>query len=371
MKRKGMILASAVFLGIFLLSTAVFAAESEDIRRFSHTDEILDALPDDFEKEELVPFFEDGGEGDLWKVISEKIVSYFTLGIREGLEFFLKLCALVLFSALFQSIKKSFGLESLEGVFDFLFLLMMALFCYSALENSFAVTKNALNAMADFLTVSISVMTVLLSMTGGVGAAAVTHANIRFVLAFVTQGIAKNLFPVLKALFGFSLVASFSDTGLSGILSFFKKGVRTLCILFFTVVSALLGLQHALASASDSLSMRSVRFAAGNFIPVIGSFVGESAKTLSASFSLVKTQCGVVCLLVLLCIVLQPVLYVWIQKMFLSLGKALGEMLGDSKSFGFLNAVSSLMDLMLALLISQGCYFVFYITLFLSNKGSI
>ncbi len=371
MKHKGWIKLSAILFGLLILSCHVFASESEDIRRFSGTDEILEALPDGINKEELAPFFEDGSEGNLWGLLSNKIISYFTLGIRDGLSFFLKLCALILFSALFSCIKKSFGMDSLEGVFDFIFIMIMALLCYSALENSFELTKSALNGMANFLTISISVMTILLSMTGGVGVAAVSHANIRFVLAFFTQGIAKFIFPVLKSLFGFSLVASFTETGLGGIFAFFKKAVRNGCVFFFTVISALLALQHALASASDSLSMRSVRFAAGNFIPVIGSFVGESAKTLSASFSLVKTQCGVVSLVVLLCLVLQPILYIWVQKMFLSFGKALGEMLGESKSTGFLNGIAALMDLLLALLISQGCYFVFFITLFLNQKGSL
>jgi len=371
LKRKGWIKIAALLFCIFFLSGNVFAAESEDIRRFSGADEILDALPDGFDQGDFAPFFEDDGEVDLWALISQKILSFFTLGIREGLSFFLKLCVLILFNALFSCIKKSFGIDSLDGVFDFISVLLMALLCYCALENSFEVTKNALNAMANFLTASLSVMTVLIGMTGGVGAAAVQHANIRFVLAFFTQGIAKFIFPVLKALFGLSLATSFSEMGLNGIFSFFKKTVRNICVFFFTVISALLALQHALASASDSLTMRSVRFAAGNFIPVIGSFVGESAKTLTASFSLVKTQCGVVALIVLLCLVLQPILYIWVQKMFLSLGKALSEMLGDSKGNLFLNSIAALMDLLLALLLSPGCYFVFFVTLFLNHKGSI
>lgn len=371
MKHKGWIRFAAIFLGLIFLSIGVFAAESDDIRRFSGTDEILDALPDGFDQEDFASFFEDGSDENLWPLVFNKILSFFSLGIQEGLSFFLKICVLVLFSSLFSCIKKSFGIDSLEGVFDFISVLMMAVLCYSALENSLAITKTALNTMASFLTASMTAMTILLSMSGGIGTAAVLHANIRFVLAFFTQGIAKILFPVLKALFGFSLVTSFTETGLGGIFQFFKKFVRNVCVFFFTVISALLALQHALASASDSLSMRSVRFAAGNFIPIVGSFVGESAKTLSASFSLVKAQCGVVCLLVLLFLVLQPILYIWVQKMFLTLGKALGEILGDSKNLGFLNSISALMDLLLALLISQGCYFVFFITLFLNHKGNI
>ncbi len=371
MKHKGFVYIAAAVLGILLFSAPVFATETDDIRRFSGADELLEALPEGLSKEEISPFFEDDGEKSLWPFLFQKITTYFTLGFREGVKFFLKLCAMILFSSLFACIKKSFSIDSLEGVFDFIFILMMALTCYSALENSFSVVKVALSTMADFITASLSVMTLLLSMTGGVGVAAVSYANIRFVLAFFTEGVAKILFPVLKSLFGFALVASFSEIKLQSFFSFFKKAIKTICVFLFTIVSALLALQHALAGASDSLTMRSVRFAAGNFIPVVGSFVGESTKTLSASFSFVKTQCGVVCLLVLLCIALQPILYLWVQKTFLSLGKALGEMLGDIKNLGFLNHLASLFDLMMALMISQSCYFIFYITLFLRYKGSI
>lgn len=371
MKRKGWVVCIGVLFAFFCLSSPCFASESDDLRDFAHTEDILNALPEGFDKEELATFFQEEERADPGKLLWEKILSYATLGLQEGLGFFGKICGMILAAALFQCIKKSIGSEKLEDVFDFLLILALGTTCFSALEDCFSVTRVALASLADFMAVSVSVMTVLYSVSGSVSTAAASFAGIRFVLAFLTQGIAKMLFPVLKALFGLSLALSLKDLGLSGLLSFFKKGIRTVIVFFFTVVSAMLALQHALAVASDSMTMRSVRFAAGNFIPVVGSFVGESTKTLAASLSLVKTQCGVVCLIVLICTVLQPILYVWVHKTFLNLGKGLGELFGEKSCTSFLGGVSNLMDLMLALLISQGCYFIFFITLFLSTKGSI
>jgi stage III sporulation protein AE len=166
------------------------------------------------------------------------------------------------------------------------------------------------------------------------------------------------------------MVDGTSDLGLGGLIAFIKKTVKVLCVLFFTLVSATLSLQSILATSADSLAMRSVRFAAGNFIPVVGSLVGENAKTLSASFQAIKSECGVLCLIVLFYIILRPILTLAVQKILLSFAGTVGEILGETKYKSLLSSLSSLFDLLMALMISEGCYLVFYITIFINHRGS-
>jgi len=75
------------------------------------------------------------------------------------------------------------------------------------------------------------------------------------------------------------------------------------------------------------------------------------------------------------CIIILPHIYNGIRNGMRAINMNMlleaAEMLGDSKGNLFLNSIAALMDLLLALLISQGCYFVFFVTLFLNHKGSI
>ena len=219
------------------------------------------------------------------------------------------------------------------------------------------------------LSLMMAVATVLLTLSGSPTAAGTLAASLNFVLSTVSTLISVFLSPLFNALFAFSAVDGILDVGLSGLLAFFKKILKTSCILFFTIVTATLSLQNALAAAADSVAMRSVRFAAGTFIPVVGSLVGESTKTLAASFSAVKTECGVLCILILLYVLLRPILCIAVQKLFLGFGSTFAEILGEKNLQTYLKSLSGLFDLLLALLISEGCYLIFYVTLFLNARG--
>ena len=208
--------------------------------------------------------------------------------------------------------------------------------------------------MLAFLPISA----VLLTMMGQMQGAAVQNAHLTFVISAVSTFTTHALFPIVRYLFCFSFLEGIGEGRLTGILSFVQKTVKRLCVFFFTVISALLALRGALASAADSLAMRSVRFAAGNFIPVVGSVVGENTKNLAASFHLVKTECGILALTVLLTLLLQPILTLVLQKTFLAFASGIGEILGEERCRRFFKAFSRLYDLILALMISHGCYLI-------------
>ncbi len=373
MKHKGLRFCFWIFIASWLLSTPVFAQEvdqTEELRSFSGADSLLDLLPEEVDRESAQMFLEEKSVSGLFRRISEQFFSVFSLSLRESLGFFCGMLSIIIMGAVWSALKQSLSQNALQSAFDLLFLLILATYSYSALQQSFTLACQSLQSTNSFVLASLPITTVLLSMGGGLQAGAVQATNLSFVLSLVSILVSGYLLPILRTLFALSLVGSFTDTGLGSLISFFKRTVKVLCVFFFTVVSGILALQNALAVASDSLAMRSVRFASGNFIPVIGSLVGEASKTLAASLKVVRTECGILCLCILLFLLLRPVLCIVVQKIFLSLAAAVGELLGEKKSQGLIKSLGEILDLMMALLLSEGCYLIFYITLFLNNKGS-
>ena len=133
----------------------------------------------------------------------------------------------------------------------------------------------------------------------------------------------------------------------------------------------MLAAQNLLGRATDSVQMRAVRFAAGNFIPIVGNLVGTGAGALSSSWNAVKSQCGVLCLVIVLFLLLRPLCFIFLQKMVLRLGADTAKMLGLDKESGFLEQISSFLELLLALCTAGGCYFLFYLALFLKTEGNL
>jgi dimeric dUTPase (all-alpha-NTP-PPase superfamily) len=67
---------------------------------------------------------------------------------------------------------------------------------------------------------------------------------------------------------------------------------------------------------------------------------------------------------------MRPITFLTVKKIALSLSVQIGELLGESKCVGFLRNLSGILDLCMALVISEGIYFIFYITLFIQNRGT-
>ncbi len=356
---------------ISLFSKRVFAAQETDaLREFSKEDEIWEMIPENIDKEKLeITVKEENGNGILSFLFSE-ILDYFSLSLKNGVVFFGSVCALILIAAFFRSIKESFHSAELEKVFDWILFLGLALILYAFFSKIIDSVLASLGAIRNFFLSSLPITCFLLALSGSVTQSSILAANLSQTLALATTLTSNFLAPTLKLLFAFLVSQGFTDTGLGTLFDFLKRSVKTLCVLFFTLVGASLSLQNALATSADSLAQRSVRFAAGNFIPVVGGMVGQSIGTLSASFSVVKTECGVLCILLLLILILRPILTVCVHKIFLSLAAAVADLTGEKKGKTLLHSFRSLLDLLMALMISEGCYLIFYITLFLTNKGN-
>ena len=354
---------------VFVPSIAVSAEEKESLEQFAETDTLWENLPEEVDADTLHDLLENEDTTSVSKRLWEGFLSIFSIGLRSGIVFFGKLCGLLLFATLFRTVKESFGLGVWESAFDFLLPLSMALLVFSSLQEPIILATTALQSIHGFFLASLPITTVLLTLSGSPSAAGTLAASINFVLATVTALSSTFLTPLFNTLFAFSAVDGILDGGLGSLLTFFKKLLKTACILFFTIVSAILSLQNALALAADSVAMRSVRFAAGTFIPVVGSLVGESTKTLAAAFKSVKTECGVLCIFVLLYVLLRPILCIAIQKLFMEFASSFAEILGEKSMQTQLKSLSGLFDLLLALLISEGCYLIFYVTLFINARG--
>lgn len=359
------------FLCFPLLFSPVSAlTEEESLSEFSEVEKLWEALPEGIEEEQLRPLLTEE-KGDMTPFLLTLIESAFSLGIKSGTKTLSSLLILTVLSALFRSAKDSFSLRTLNGSFDFLFLLTCALITWSTLGDCIKLVTSAMDAIQTFFLASLPVTTILMTLSGSPSSGAVLGAGLNMVLSLFSTVNTLFLSPVLKGLFALNLTEGVANSGLSSLAASFQKAIKTLCVLFLTMVCALLSLNNALAVANDSVAMRSVRFAAGNFIPVIGSLVGESAKTLSAAFSLIKTRCGILCLLVLFYLILRPIFCLVVQKVIFSLVSSAGEILSDTLITRFFKSLSSLLDLLLALMISEGIYLIFYIALFLTNKGSL
>lgn len=366
MKRLLCLLAVIAAFACFSVSAHAEDDLSDEIRTYAGMDSLLKGNEN---ADRIRSLLENPDSRRILQVFGEMLGDAFTLRLKENAAFFSRLAFFFLFAALWKRIRDAFSAQRLTGVFDLLVKAALGWYCFQTLSGIAAICEEVLKALQSFLLLCLPVWTALAVLGGKVQTAAAQNSSLFFALEWVETLSARFLFPFLKLLFALHLTSSLFDAGINRPAGFLSKTVRRAVILLYSLLAGMLAAQNALAQASDGVLLRGVRFAAGNFIPVVGNLVGESAKTIAAGVKLVRTECGLACVVLLFSLIAPPILSLFGKKIALSLAGCFGEMLGEKEAASFLKGLGEIHDLAIAVTVSSSIYFLFAVFLMVKTFG--
>ena len=124
-----------------------------------------------------------------------------------------------------------------------------------------------------------------------------------------------------------------------------------------------LGAQHTLAQGADTLAMRTVRFAASSFLPVVGGSVAESLKTVAGSVTYLRFVVGTGGVLLVFFLFVPTFLSVLLTRLCFLLCGAVAGMLGLAREGRLLTEIAAVWGYFLAVI---ACLFTmtFFFTFF-------
>ena len=134
--------------------------------------------------------------------------------------------------------------------------------------------------------------------------------------------------PAVQVCFGLALVSSMTDSvNLGGISSVLRKTFTFLLGGLMAVLAAVFAYQTVIAQSADSVSMRTIKFALGNMIPIVGGAVSEAAQVVAGGMKSIRGTAGAVSIAVLLLILLPPLIAVAVQQLYFRLCSVAAQML--------------------------------------------
>ncbi len=222
---------------------------------------------------------------------------------------------------------------------------------------------------------TLPAMATLCAASGSVSSSAVHATWLTSLLVLIEQLSETVLMPLFGIAFGFlalSLFSRLSGVGnTSGILNSMKSGFTLLLSLIGAILTVVMTYQSVLAESADTVLLRSVKFASGNIIPVVGGALSETAGSYLSSLSLLRSSAGTLSTIALLLFVLPPIL----QLLFLRLGflflSSVAGVLGCSEEGGLIQEATSLLDLMLAAVAILSVLFLILAGVFASTAVSV
>ena len=363
MKNKARIifaLTACLLLSFLLFTLPVIAEEQEN----NNTEtipkeffELLEILPDDVKN--LLPegvFSQDSqtvgaavGEMSSFSYLLNSVLSAIGLRFGDCARLLATVCGLLILSAVCNTVKNNLPSLRMGRAFSFCATLVILLSIITQTVRSLRGVTDYFSTLNAMTAAVLPLSSALYVMGGNVTTASVSSAGLSVFLTLLEELVGKSILPFCGICAAFALVNALDGTVRIGtLLSTLKKNYTTILTFLMMLLLAMLASQTALAAKSDTLAMRSVKFAAGNLIPVVGGSVSELLRTVSASVGYLRGVVGICGILLLLLTLLPTLAELFLMRLTWQLSASLADILGCDSEKKLLDEFASILGFLIA-----------------------
>ena len=258
-------------------------------------------------------------------------------------------CGLLLVAAVCNALRSAFASDGVGRAFGICTTLIITLLLVGQSGFSFsevAVYFKNLNAVTAAV---LPLNGVLYTMGGNTTAAVASSAGLSVYMTVMEELVGKSILPFCGICVAFALMGALdSSLRTGGILSTVKKNYTTALSFLMMLLLAMLASQNTLGARADSLAMRSVKFAAGNWIPVVGGSVAELLRTISAGVGYLRTTVGLCGVLLVLLFLFPMLVKLFLLRLTWQLSASFADLLGCDREKKLLEEFSSIMGYLIA-----------------------
>ncbi|MBQ7347375.1 MAG: hypothetical protein IJW55_05410 [Clostridia bacterium] len=349
-----------LILAAWLLSLPASAEDADETFAEEIPEEFtdfLDSIPDDIA--ELLPdglFSSDSekvgeavSEMSDFSYLLQTVLSLIGANIGECAAILASVCGLLLLSAICNTLRTSFRSEQVGQAFSFCATLVITV---ALLSQSYRCLESVTAYFSTLCTVSaaaLPIMGVLYAMGGNVATAAAASSGLSVFMTVLEEIVGKSIIPFCGICMAFALIGAINPSLRTGtLLATLKKNYTTALAFLMMLLLAMLAAQTTLAARSDSLAMKSAKFAAGNLIPVVGGSVSELLRTVSAGVGYLRGTVGICGVLLLVLTLLPTLVELLLMRLVWQLSASLADLLGCDGEKKLLDEFASLLGYLIA-----------------------
>ncbi len=306
-------------------------------------DGLLEVLPNGIESEKAEEMGNAVSQMSDFSYLLQTVLSLVGVRLGDCLQLLASVSGLLLLSAVFKALSGSFRQESVGRAFSFCSTLIITLVLLAKGYTGIEAVATYLDGLRNTTAASIPLLGALYAMGGNVSAAAASSAGLTVFLSVLESVISRTVIPFCGICLAFSVMNAMDPAlRLGTLLATLKKNYTTLLTFLMMFLLAMLGAQTTLSARSDTLAMKSVKFAAGNMIPVVGGSVSELLRTVSACVGYLRGGVGICGILVLVLLLLPTLIELLLLRLTWQIAASLADLLGCDHEKRLLEEFASL-----------------------------
>lgn len=248
---------------------------------------------------------------------------------------------LTLFSVVLQALQNSFDSGNVSKIAYFVVFLVLIALALSSFKIAVDYTLQTIDMMTGFIISLLPLLLALISTSGGILTASFFHPLVIFLMN--TSGMLMKSFvlPLLFMSTILSIVSTISEnykvTQLAGLLRNIAVGVLGA---FLTIYLTIFSIQGTATAVTDGLGIRTAKFVAGTFIPVVGRLFTDTADTILSASLVLKNTVGIVGVLLIIVIAAFPALQILTIAFIYKFSAAILQPLGGGPLIATLSVIS-------------------------------
>lgn len=374
MKKTGFII--TVFFVAIMLTAPIYASDINDKITSSITDELSgfeNSLPDN-----IKDFFPDGTlRGDFSHLIEGEIneksflsltAEYLTFGINQVLKSFSSVLVLIILISVFNALNASLSDTGVGLVFSLCSSLCISITVFNICSGLVTNAGEYIKLLCSIMGAFVPIILAMLTMGGNISAAIVSNGSMLLFINIVESFLLAFMLPLTSICLAFGCARSLNgELDLSGITKTLKTTFTSVTVFVMSILMFVLSYKNTIAQGVDSLSIKTARFAISSFVPLVGSSVNESLRTVTTSLSLIKSSCGIIAIISIAVLMLPIIINLFLNKVSFSILATMSKAIGGQREAAILEEADSVCGFVLTLVCCSCVLFIFALTIFIKT----
>ena len=290
------------------------------------------------------------GDANILDLFDKEKISTTIFGeIKSSLKIAASILVLALLSSLIKSLENSFSSSGISTVTNYIVFITVVTLTLISFKDVLAICYSTIEGVIGLVNVVIPIMISLLVLMGLPITSTALNPIVIGGIAAINIIFKKFIFVAISFAFAILVINNVTNNIKLSRLSSFIKQINVVALgAVFTVYLGLVSIQGLYVTSFDKFSVKTAKFAIGNFIPVVGGFVSDSVDILLSSSQLIKNVFGGIGLVILVGMCLIPLIKILGVILVYKVCAIAVEPIGEDNISSFLNEVANLMTIILA-----------------------
>ncbi|MDR0991308.1 MAG: stage III sporulation protein AE [Ruminococcus sp.] len=356
------ILSFIMALALFMFTPiCVFAASEDELASAAEeigvdVEEIADGIPDSAED-----LLDDNGitptnTEAMTSLKPSDVLSYLWQTVKDKaaypLKVFAAVVAVIMLSALVEGLGDTIADKKLTKIYGIICVIVAVSVIASPVSETIRSAARALNDGGVFMAGYIPIFSSITASSGYFTSAASYSLIVIFASDAAVMIASQFMIPVLSVCMALGIVEAINPNfSLSGITSAVQTGTKIVITFIMVVFLGLLSTQSIIGASADTLGVKAAKFAASNFIPVVGSAVADAYTTVKASLGLLRGGVGFFGIAAIFLLAAPPLIEVGLMRLAFSAAELLTDVFGVNSVKILLKNTVKILSLVFSILV--------------------